>query len=274
MRLSNSILFVLVLYNCKLEDSKSYQTLLKNDKKLSIFIYDNSPQSQRITLPNIIYVNNPSNPGLGVAYNTAAKYAKQNGFEWIFLLDQDTTFPKGILEEYEQSIVSYPDIYMFAPPMRIGVKKFMSPVRLIWKMGLLKSKVPHKEIISLHQYSPINSGLCISVNKFIEVGGYKPEVFLDYSDFQFIENFKKTSSLCYILNTEVVQDFSAFTEDSNKSLIRFQLFCKSIKACDKKNILDKLGFFIVVLKRSLSISIKKMTLKPLIILYQSYIKHV
>lgn len=274
MKTSDSILFVLVLYNCKLNDSITYQTLLKNNNDLAIYIYDNSAHSQQITLPNVIYINDPSNPGLGVAYNSAANYAKQKGFKWILLLDQDTTFPEGILKEYEQSIMFHHNIYMFAPPIRIGEKKFMSPVRLIWKIGLLKPRVPHKRIVSLYKFSPINSGLCISVDKFIAAGGYKPEVILDYSDFQFIEYFKKISPLCYILNTEVIQDFSVFTEDLNKSLIRFQLFCKSIKACDKKNILDKVGFFIVVLKRSLSLSIKKMTIKPLIILYQSYIKHV
>ncbi len=40
------ILCVIVLYKCKLEDSNSYQSLLR-DKDITIFAYDNSPLLKR-----------------------------------------------------------------------------------------------------------------------------------------------------------------------------------------------------------------------------------
>lgn len=41
------ILCVIVLYKCKLENSKSYQSLLQNNEE-TIFVYDNSPISQEV----------------------------------------------------------------------------------------------------------------------------------------------------------------------------------------------------------------------------------
>ena len=83
------ILCVIVLYKCKLEDSKSYQSLLR-DKDITIFAYDNSPTPQEVNVKNVIYVHDSQNSGLGVAYNKAAQYAKCEHFEWLLLLDQET----------------------------------------------------------------------------------------------------------------------------------------------------------------------------------------
>ena len=80
------ILCVIVLYKCKLEDSKSYQSLLR-DKDITIFAYDNSPTPQEVNVKNVIYVHDSQNSGLGVAYNKAAQYANVsilNGYcYWI-----------------------------------------------------------------------------------------------------------------------------------------------------------------------------------------------
>ena len=85
------ILCVIVLYKCKLENSKSYQSLLQNNEE-TIFVYDNSPISQEVHGENIVYIHDSQNGGLSVAYNKAAQYARCNRFDWLLLLDQDTTF--------------------------------------------------------------------------------------------------------------------------------------------------------------------------------------
>ena len=103
------ILCVIVLYKCKLENSKSYQSLLQNNEE-TIFVYDNSPISQEVHGENIVYIHDSQNGGLSVAYNKAAQYARCNRFDWLLLLDQDTTFQKGAIEYYIKAINEFPDI--------------------------------------------------------------------------------------------------------------------------------------------------------------------
>ena len=152
------ILCVIVLYKCKLEDSKSYQSLLR-DKDITIFA---------------------QNSGLGVAYNKAAQYAKCEHFEWLLLLDQDTIFSYKAMDIYMKSIMDYPYIKMFVPIHQIADGRYISPARYIckgshpihtMKSGLLKFKVA----------APINSGVMVNVDAFYKAGGYDEKVILDFS---------------------------------------------------------------------------------------------
>lgn len=271
MRLSNSILFVLVLYNCKLEDSKSYQTLLKGDKNLSIFVYDNSPQSQRITLPNVIYVNNPSNPGLGIAYNTAAKYAKQNEFEWILILDQDTTFENDALSKYIEAIIKYPSISLFAPIHKISNGKYISPTKYFHRTSKPADSVP-KGIVPLLPYAPINSGMLIRIDTFWQAGGYEDSVWLDFSDIQFIEKIKKIIDYFYVIDTTCIQDFSVLNSDIESQKHRFSIFCQCAKACKRKSIKDHIDYLYVTAKRCISLVIKNKNLSFISIYLNNYFK--
>ena len=67
------ILCVLVLYHCKLQESRTYKTLGANNEHLLVF--DNSEKPQDITsiAPEAIYIHNESNIGLSACYNRAAK---------------------------------------------------------------------------------------------------------------------------------------------------------------------------------------------------------
>lgn len=265
------ILFVLVLYNTKLEQCLTYQTFLFQLKQDTIYVYDNSPHSQDYIKELVgYYIHDASNPGLGVAYNKAAQYAKDNHYDWLLFVDQDTTFPEGMYEVYLKAIQENRHIYMFAPPVCIAPGKYMSPVRLMGKLGRVTSCVPKGKVISLYKDSPINSGLCVSVDKFFQCRGYKPEVFLDYSDFQFIERFRKISDQCFIVDKEVYQAYSAFVDTPEKALLRLSLFCKSIRACDRYSIGDDVGYLLVVLKRTLSLVLKCKSLRPIQIFIQSY----
>ena len=148
----------------------------------------------------------------------------------------------------------------------------MSPVKLWWKMGLINKNVPKGQIISLYDYSPINSGMCISVDAFFKCGGYKNQVFLDYSDFQFIERFRRISDKVYILKTEIHQEFSTLVDDRDKMLSRYQLFCLSLKQCDMPSFVDRMGYAMVVLKRGVSLILKTHSFRPVLIFFKYYIK--
>lgn len=269
--MNKQLLFVIVIYNLDFHQSSTYQTLLLPHSDIPTYIIDNSLYSQIVQDSNVIfYSHHPDNPGVSFAYNEAAKYAKENGYEWMLLLDQDTHFPNGILQEYLDCIRSRPDIHLIAPPVNVSNGRYMSPVKLWWKMGLINNNVPKGQIISLYDYSPINSGMCISVDAFFKCGGYKNQVFLDYSDFQFIERFRRISDKGYILKTEIHQEFSTLVDDRDKMLSRYQLFCLSLKQCDMPSFVDRMGYAMVVLKRGVSLILKTHSFRPVLIFFKYY----
>ncbi len=265
----NRILFVVVIFKCRLLETKTYKTLLAKETDAYLYVYDNSPYCQNIGLNNIVYIHNPQNEGLSVAYNSACLYAKENGYEWLLLLDQDTDFSGVTIDYYETAILANPNIKLFAPKVRCG-ERYMSPAKIHHKYAVLQSSVPDG-IISLNEYSPINSGICVNVDAMIECGGYKEDVFLDYSDYQFIERFKRLYPQAYILNREAKQDFSAFSDSKEATLSRYVLFCRSIKACERHSYADNWGYLFVVTKRCMSICFHYKTLLPLKTLWNHYL---
>ena len=265
----DNILCVIVLYKSALELSKTYQSFFKANSNLNLFVYDNSPQEQIINRHNTIYIHDAQNSGLSVAYNKAAKYAQKNGYQWLLLLDQDSDFSGITIENYSEAISKHPNVKIFAPKVKCG-EKYMSPCVMRHKTGFLVDEVPDK-CIPLSKYSIINSGMCVNVDAMIKCGGYKEDVFLDYSDHQFIERFRKLYPTCFIIDKEVNQSFSTVTDDKASTINRYKLFCKSLKAFERHCFADNFWFFTTVLKRGVSICWKKHTLKPLKYFFTEYL---
>ncbi|MGO5246029.1 glycosyltransferase [Prevotella sp. LCP21S3_D2] len=264
------ILCVLVLYHCKLQESRTYKTLGTNNEHLLVF--DNSENPQNITsiAPEAIYIHNESNIGLSACYNRAAKYAKDHDYEWLLFLDQDTDFTEVAISDYLKAIERNPSCKMFAPMVKCG-DYTMSPTSIKFHFATL-TKNSYQGILDLASMSIINSGMCVSVNAFEECGGYNEKVFLDYSDHEFLRRFKKKNSEAYILPFSLRQDFSAQSDDWMKSLKRFDLFCMSLKGCEKQTFGDRCSFLFVVSKRACSLSLRNLSLKPFVVLFKSYIR--
>lgn len=266
---NKDICLCIVLYKCQLTDCLTYKTLITFTKSV-LYVYDNSPFSQVIIRPNTIYVHDAKNSGLSVAYNSAAKYAKENGFKWLLLLDQDTDFSGILFDDFVNSIETTPNIKLFAPKVKCG-EKYMSPVKTWHRMGVLQKTAP-EGIISLSDYSIINSGMCINVDAMIECGGYNEKVFLDQSDFEFLEKFKRLHPVAFIIGKDIKQQLSVFSDNNNSVIGRYRLYCKSVKGCEKKTFFEPFWLFILVLKRGLSICIRRKTLQPIKIFLSEYIR--
>lgn len=270
---TKDILFVIVLYRSDYCHCNTYRTLLSKVKECHIFVFDNSPSSQQFDDANVTYRHDASNPGLSYAYNAAAKFARENGYKWLLLTDQDTIFPNGMIDEYVKAINDNPKIGMFVPPVKISDNIYMSPVRMYWKTGRLSNNVPIGTVASLRKYSPINSGMCVSVDMFFKCGGYKDEVFLDYSDFQFVERYRKVSDCCFVLNRCVRQEFSVKVDNPDNTLKRFAMRCRSVRAMDRGTWLDSVGLFVDAFKRMLSLVVKMKSYKPIVVFINDYVKH-
>lgn len=266
------LLLVIVLYNQKLQNTKTYSSLLVNTDE-DVFVYDNSPYPQHVAteviMPKWKYVSDVTNGGISKAYNLAGRYALLNGYDWMLFLDQDTIFSKGILDEYKDVISQYKEIKLIAAPMKIGEKIYLSPVKAYFYMARPAHSVPEGKM-SLNKYFLINSGLAVDVEAFHEVGGYNEKVKLDFSDYEFIRRFKKHYSYFYVLKSISFQSFSNLVESNEQKLHRFDLFCDSLKNCEKKTWLDNIGFFSIVIKRMLALIWQTRSLKPMISVITNY----
>ncbi|WP_302585460.1 glycosyltransferase [uncultured Alistipes sp.] len=269
--MQNRILLVSVLYNERLADTKTYTTLLQGGGT-DVLIVENSPQplNSKADLPaSWHYVSFPDNPGLGAAYNYTADFARQHGYDWILLTDQDTAFPPGILEQYRSAVERHPSVKLFCPQVSIGPDRFMSPVPMNRYRCNIQRTAPTGEI-SLSAYSVINSGMLIHVETFIQAGGYRPEVHLDFADFQFIERFRKVSPKAFVIDAVCQQEFSNEVQTREQKLSRYRLFCQSLRNfvcddCKNQKYLHR-----IVFRRACSLAVSEKTFRPFRIFYTDY----
>ena len=261
----NNIFGVVVLYNSKFEDTITYKTIFQAltvfETSLEILLYDNSPQPQHSEeyFENhnfkMHYIHNASNPGVGKAYNTGAKLAKKTGKNWLLLLDQDTEFPNTIFDAYFKGIENNPSIELIAPILHLSNGSIFSPCRYILNRGFSKKSVK-PGLNSLKYSSPVNSGMLIDVGTFDEAGGYNEKIKLDFSDFQFIEKFKKTRKNFLLLNEICVQDFSNDVSNIDSLERRFKIYCNDAKSCISYKFYDPLLYATNALLRSVKLSIR------------------
>lgn len=262
---NDSILFVLVIYGCKAEESTALKTLigLNGADVEHVFVYDNSPTPQTTSLQVAHYISDTHNGGLGKAYNTAFRYAKAQGYGWLLLLDQDTTFPPNALQAYRSALQSNRDVQLIAPRHKVNSSMFMSPTRYRRKTSKLQAQSP-TGIVSFDEASPINSGILVSVSSFEAAGGYVEQVWLDFSDICFVERYKKIYSHYYVLPDVVcLQEFSALETDEQKVFSRFRIYLECALAYPCTSQKDRLELTYTVLRQSLSKALRRRSLKYL-----------
>lgn len=216
-----SVFPIIVIYKVRLNESECYNSFLSKLALDKFMVYDNSPSDfvQHIDdLPsNAVYVRDETNGGLSKAYNRAAKYALENGYERLLLLDQDTKFP---IDMYEKMTRSEYDVC--APIVQLKGQVSFSPS--VWKNFSVKGANIKPGKYSLSKYLLINSGLCVSVKLFHLAGGYNEKVRLDFADFQFMSRLSRVTDSFELLDVVALQDFSNDETDAKRLLTRYRMY--------------------------------------------------
>lgn len=256
------VLCALVLYQQKLYDCASYNSLVKNIlcDSIQLFVYDNSKQpmhtQQQFTNGLIHYMSDTTNSGVSTGYNRAAIFARNNGFDKLLLLDQDSYFESSsYVCKCLDLAIQYPSIKLFAPIVVTQKNCPMSPRKIVCKIPVRKDFSPNVTY-PLRHVGLINSGLLVDVDAFFNVGGYNEAVFLDYSDYQFIDKFSRMYDEFCLVNCKIFQDFSNEQTDTVAILSRFKLFCSSLANYECHSIMDSLCIKFIILKRCLSLTIR------------------
>ena len=149
-------------------------------------------------------------------------------------------------------MAQFPLLKLFAPILA-GSEAIISPSRYFLGRGFhLKSVTPG--VYSLKHVVPVNSGMLIDAAAFQTSGGYKEDVRLDFSDFKFIERFKKHYSSFAVIDLHCEQDFSGDKHsDLELTRRRYAFYCEGARN-SIEGLTDWLVFPAVALARGLKLA--------------------
>lgn len=261
----DTIYAIIVLYKYDLESSATVQSLNKSLERsglsLDLLVYDNNPKHERGEKTfrfgnfNVHYIYDPSNPGIGKAYNTGAAIASQKGKKWFLLLDEDTVFPVDGMDKYIQAVNTYQDQSLFAPVLKAG-EIIISPSRYRWKRGFPVKSID-KGVHCLKTYSPINSGMLVEAGLFGLSGGYHNQIKLDFSDFYFIDKLKKHIRQFVVIDLVMEHSLSSVSEKKELSVMlnRFIHYCTGAKYSAAEDIKSFPVFFAIVFLRAVKLGL-------------------
>ncbi|HWW41767.1 glycosyltransferase [Pedobacter sp.] len=273
--LVKDILIVVVIYNTPLEESLSLISLDQNCLKSDVFIYDNSLisnyQNHLVSFRNlnIKYVHDATNPGVSKAYNTAADFAFNNKKKLLLLLDQDTCLPENGIKEYLKAVNANPKMNLFAPMLKFN-DKIYSPCNYYIHRGSHKKQF-NTGVNSLKYTNFLNSGLLIKVDAFFKVKGYDENIRLYFSDFEFVNRFKKEYQEYYLVDMICNHELSSTDmSDAFKALQRFKIYCEDAKRASK-SISLRLQYFITLSLRAVKLSLYFKDLKFIMIFFSDFI---
>lgn len=248
---------IIVLYKVKVNNSTSFNCLKKQLSDEKVLLYDNSPESDKTISSDdkIIYISDKTNSGVSKAYNEGVKVLKSVGCEWVVLLDQDTLLPDNFISVYIDAIMSEKS-RLWCPSVKIQENSFFISPGPIKTKRVVANGRKYSGSLRLQKYAAINSGLLIHIDAFEECGGYNENVPLDFSDFQFFDNFSRYNDTFLTLDIELEQALSGTRCDFDSLYSRFRIYCYCASKCSKRNFIDSLQYFYLVLGRAVLLSFR------------------
>lgn len=137
-----------------------------------IQIVDNASSNEDITLLKTVVDNKKvfftqfyENKGIGVALNHGIDVARENGFDWLLTMDQDSLVSEFFIDNYCLALNENSNLVCLTPNISING---------------LKSELED----SFVDYA-ITSGNLVRMNVFDDIGPYNEELFIDCIDFDF-----------------------------------------------------------------------------------------
>jgi GT2 family glycosyltransferase len=259
------ILAVAALYKQSPAESHSVSSWLEImshhpdlEDRMSLLIYDNSPASQQVgsDLP-AAYVHDPANGGLAAAYNYALRKAEQDGYDWLLLLDQDTTLRFGFLTELvecAERLVPDEKVAAIVPKLEVQgriqspAEHFVDYLRNQFDRDV-KTFDADAEGIQHERVSAYNSGSTLRVSVLRAIGGFPTEFWLDYLDHAVFHSLCASGHEVYILRTTLTHEL-AESDLNSRPFWRFRSVLYSQARYVKRvgNFGDRLLYRILLLR--------------------------
>ncbi len=224
--MSNSIEIVIVLYQCSLEESVTFQSLsehLKNTATDCELIIYNNDVSQKIEHSEHIVVNSEENRKLEGAYNFALKRAAESGRNWILLLDQDTKIPDNYFSEVERLFSGEVlDDLVAVVPKLVSNGKVISPVFVSSLMRFEKEL--ETDGYTYERINALNSLSLFNVQFIQSIGGFSKDFPFDFHDHWCYNQVYNHQKSVYVLDVTSEHESSFVEFEKNVSPDRYRLF--------------------------------------------------
>lgn len=251
---------LIVIYNKKCIDSKSFNFIKKYNDKIKIIIFDNSTKNLKnkdfCDANNIEYYSLNKNVGLSKAYNYVISKINVSPDNYLMILDDDTSLNDNYFEEVFKSTKNGEyDLYL---PIIEANKKIISPSNIQFNCRV--KGISNIKKINMNKITAINSGMVVRTSVYNNIT-YNEKIFLDYVDHDFMKNIRKNGYRIKMLDSVIKQDFSRNEKgELTSELFRFKIYKKDFKIyCkDCKNIPF---YYINTFKFSLKQCIKHKTLR-------------
>lgn len=250
MEYNERLLIVLVTYKATLEQSSSYQTLLRCRHALSIpyqtLVYNNSSELQMDITPNdgVRTYTSGKNDMLSGAYNYALDVAQKENFEWMMLLDQDSELTEDYLRVVNDRILLHDESVMAYVPSLAHNGRFISASVYNSKGGPFWGTRPATSSnLKENQYiTAVNSCSVVRTKALTSIGGFSPDFPLDYSDCWYYYQFYKKKYKVELLPIQMEHNLSILSLP-DMGLERYKEYMKACARFSRKTQKSHLFYF-------------------------------
>lgn len=172
----------IVLFNPELERLRDNLLHISHQVNMLVLV-DNGSQNLRSVkqliseFSNITLLENGVNLGIAQALNRILHFAKENSFEWVLTLDQDSIADDGLMHQYQAFLK------MQADSVHIGC--------LTCNIIDRNFEVASKELGYAEIDYCITSGSLMNVDATLEIGGFDESMFIDKVDCDICINLRK-----------------------------------------------------------------------------------
>lgn len=116
----NRVLVIVVTYNAMKWAQRCFNSLLQSTITPDVFVVDNGSTDGSQTFikdnfPEVIFHQSENNLGFGKANNIGMRYALENNYDFVYLLNQDAWLLPETLENMIIESVSHPDYGILSP---------------------------------------------------------------------------------------------------------------------------------------------------------------
>jgi GT2 family glycosyltransferase len=239
---------VVVLYKCEVGRSKTIRSLVERFHEepaafadVRAVIYDNGPTAQQVApdaLPfSFEYVHDPSNKGLGAAYNHALSTAKKGSGDWLLLLDQDSLLPRDFIASLSRDIAAVQadeSVVAVVPKIRHG-PAFFSPSKVLFGGTYRPIDMTHRGVYHGKIFA-IGSGAAVRASFLDGIGGFNEQFWMDSLDRWLFHTIETLGKKVFVSDSIIDHELSVMDFDNLLSPGRYAnimkyetLFMKSYK---------------------------------------------
>lgn len=255
---------VIVLYNCKISNSKTILSLINNFHEnpkifanVRVIIYDNSLicQDIEIVIPFLFtYFHDPSNKGLAAAYNYALNEAIIDSCSWLLLFDQDSQVAKDFIQRLIIDIATIQDVNSVkavVPIVRHG-DCFFSPSKVLFGGMLRPINMKFRGIYESKIFA-IGSGSVIRVSFLTRIDGFNKIFWMDSLDRWLFHTIETSGGKVFVSDSIIDHELSVMDYNKLMNINRYSNIMKyeSLFMRDYKTKTENYYYYLRLLKRSI-----------------------